>query len=574
MDIRSHLVFEIGTLNTRAGYFEEVGSHLRFINIAVESSTHLSPENNALTGVEKAIKALETKIGKPLLREGAVIAPEDVNGAGADHCEGSYSFGSAISTLIVDLGRKNNTEAIRSIAGRNNMRIADGVNDKDIFNLAFMLNVLQESEIELILVWVDGTSDQKKIEKLVELCQISTDVFGPDKAPYLLMIGDPRKLRQNSKELPRELENSAFFVPLRSAEDQADEIDHSIELITKRSIQRLNPSMMDVEQWINKELDHSDRYVERFIQLLARSLPMSKNILGIDLGASSILITGRVNGAFVHEKFDQLGVGAQFAKALSIVKMGTLMKRGVFISEDKVRNYIYARSLNPEYIPDQPEELSIHYEVARAMLRAAFEKFYAKYFPTKTKNRSELSIERIYLSGEIFTNAPKFHYLARLLLEGTKLPSAAEIYLDRFNIISMIGKLTWNAPELFDRLELKDCVTPICYAVPIHSTELEGTPVLKLRITTEGGEVVSAEIPKGDLFRLDLPQSGDVKLSFYPVGHTDAGSGKGIPREERLSGDVKTLLIDTRERPIELPSKLDERKNMITRWQIALGESL
>lgn len=572
MDIRSHLVFEIGTLNTRVGYFEEVGAHLRLIHSVVEPSTHMAPEHNGMLGVQKAIRLLEKKIDKQLLVEGRLICPEDGFGSGVDNCEGSYSFGSAISTLVIDLARKDNTENIREIAARNNMRISDGVNDKDVHDPAFMLNVLDESAIELILLWVDGSSDQRRIEQVIELSLIAKDVYGPEKQPFILMIGDPRKIRQSNNLFPLEFERLTLSVPLDGSPRDRHSIDRAISTITERQVQRAIPSMVDIKEWVGKNIVYSDRCVEEFVPLTAKHLHDETNVLHIDIGASSILLTGRVNGAIVREKYDQLGVGAQFAKALSVVKIPALLKRGAFPSEDKVRNYIFARSLHPEYIPDRADELAIHYEVTRAMLSFAFEKYYIKNFPARARDRRELAIDRIYVSGEVFTNAPHFHHLARLLLEGIKLPSSATIYLDRYNIVSMIGRITEDMQDRFERLELNSCVTPIFFAFPVRSTELEGSPVLKVRVSREDNPDEVIDVLKGDVVRVDL--KGATMVSFYPVGHTDVGFGSGISREEKFSSEIKTLLIDARERPIDLPSNFDERKNTITRWQIALGEVL
>lgn len=571
MNIRSHLVFEIGTLNTRVGYFEEVGSRLRFINSAIESSTHMAPENNAKIGILKAIRALEGKLGKQLLREGALIIPEDANGEGADACAGLFSFGSAISTLVVDLARKDNTENILDIVARNNMWVADVVNDKDILNPAFMLNVLEESAIELIFVWVDKNTDLKKIENVIELARLAQDVFGPEFSPYLLMIGDQRKLRQISVKV-RDLGTHIFVVPFSGDNGFFNEVDPGINLITERRVYRMIPTMADIKQWINKDISYSDLYTDLFIRSIAKTLPKGKNILHIDIGASSILLTGRVNGVFAREKFDQLGVGVQFIKALSVIKLPSLMKLGAFPSEDKVRNYIFTRSLQPGYIPDRSDELAIHYEVARAMLRHAFDTFHTKYFPSNTKNRNELAIDRIYLSGEIFTNAPEFHYLARLVLEGLKLHSAAAVYLDRYNISSMIGKITENASEVYNSMDLRSCVVPAFYVFPAQSNMEDGDPIVKCQLMDEDSEKI-LQFAKGEIGRIDLSENSGENVLFQPIGHTDVGAGKGIPIEALIPGEFKILLIDARERPLELPSKLEDRKNLITRWQVSLEES-
>lgn len=575
MKSRSYLILEIGTLNTRAGYFEEVGSRLRLIQTTTEPSTQLDVERDVMKGVLNAIKTLEKKIDKRLLAGTDLITPEDENGQGVDSVEAIYSFGSPISTLVVDLAKKDNTEVIRNIAARNNIRIVDSVSEKYLLDSAFMLRVVEDSAIELILLWVDSSSDAGKIEKLVELFLISHDVFGKENSPSLIVIGDQRKIRQGLKGLSREHSQKAASVPVRSiAETGAiEEIDDKlVELIEYRR-SKLIPSMGDLKQFVHKNISFSDRYNKALVAEFGAREENKRNIVHIDIGASSILLTGWINGKLIQEKAEYLGIGSQFINALSVVKMPNLMRRTNFPSEEKIRNYVFQRSLNPDYIPDRQEELTIHYELVRNNLRVAFEKFYTNNFPSKTKNKHDLAIDDVYLSGEVFTNAPQFQYLARLVLEGIKIPSSACVYIDRYNSAAMIGKLISNDPLKFEQLDLKGCILPSFLSIPARSSEHDGDLIGKIMVTEANGVEKVSDIIKGDLLRLDIQEPAGVKIVVQPIGHTDVGKGKGARDEHTLPDGFNMIIVDARERPISLPAEIEERRNVIVRWQMALGGS-
>lgn len=574
MKSRSFLVLEIGTLNTRAGYFEEVGSRLRFIDAASGESTHYPLPGNALAGVLESVKSLETKLNKKLMQSDELITPEAADSSGVDICRVNFSFGTPVSTLVVDLSKKDMGDSIRGVIARNNLKITDSVNGEDVLDLATMLRIIEDSAIGLLLIWVEGSVDSKKLNALLEVFLVAQAIFGIKNSPSLLMIGDERKISQIVQQTGIKKIAGVEIVEIRQ-KDQIEldqRIDQAVLHLIENHRKLAISSLKDVSNWCKAEIGYSDQFTKGFIAAISKNISPLHNLLHVDFGASSILITARVNGQLVQQKFENLGIGSQFVNSLdSYPGFKTLVKRDAQ-SAIKIQNYAFQRSLMPEYIPDRDDEAMIHYELMAGNLRTAFLDFYSNHFPRRTRDKRELWIEKIYLSGEVFTNPTRFHYMARLLLEGLNLRSPAEIYLDRYNIASMIGRLEAGFPEIAEKLDLRGSILPSFWVIPVRSSEHEGELVLKIRLGRQGEAEEIVSIYKGDLTRINLPPGKSKNVTIVPVGHTDAGWGKRTPHEGTFPEGFNTLIIDAREQPLNLPVNADEHKNLVLRWQVALGD--
>jgi|GEM_PF-4853041 len=574
MKSRSFLVLEIGTLNTRAGYFEEVGSRLRFIDAASGESTYFPLPGNAMAGVLESVKSLEIKLNKKLMTGDELITPELEDSSGVDVCRVNFSFGTPVSTLVVDLSKKDMGDAIREVVARNNLKIADSVHGNDMLELAMMLRIIEESAIGLLLIWAEGSVDSKKLEAVLEVFLVAQTIFGIQNSPSLLLIGDERKLTRTILQI--EIKNLAGVQIVEVKQKDRMVLDRKIDQAVLKLIENHRKqavsSLKDVSIWCKGEIGYADQFTKSFIELISNKIAPPENLLHVDFGASSILLTARVNGKIVQQKFENFGIGSQFVNSLdSYPAFKTLAKRDAY-SADKIQNYAFQRSLIPEYIPFRDDEALIHYDLMAGNLRAAFLDFYSNHFPRRTRDKRELWIEKVYLSGEVFTNPPRFHYMARLLLEGLNLSSPAEIFLDRYNLASMIGCLDAGFSDTSEKLDLRGSLLPSFWAIPVRSSEHLGELVLKIRLGQPGKEEKIVNVYKGDLTRINHQPGKSNKVTIFPVGHTDAGWGKRSPYEGTLPEGFTTLIIDARDQPLNLPANPDERKNLVLRWQVTLGD--
>jgi hypothetical protein len=56
-----------------------------------------------------------------------------------------------------------------------------------------------------------------------------------------------------------------------------------------------------------------------------------------------------------------------------------------------------------------------------------------------------------------------------------------------------------------------------------------------------------------------------------PGRSVDLAAGKGVPVERRVPGGVVGVVLDGRGRPLQLPTKAEERVHALKRWHASLN---
>jgi ribulose kinase len=100
----SLLALDIGSVTTRAAYFDVVEGQYRFIGLGQSPTTLEAPARNIAFGVQAAIEALQTAIGRQLVDEnGQLVLPSQPNGTGVDSLCATVSAGEVLKTVLVGL---------------------------------------------------------------------------------------------------------------------------------------------------------------------------------------------------------------------------------------------------------------------------------------------------------------------------------------------------------------------------------------------------------------------------------------------------------------------------------------
>ena len=113
----SLLAIEIGSVTTRAAYFDVVEGQYRFISMAQSPTTANAPFHNVVYGVKYAIEELQNLIGKPLMDEdGRLTIPSQPDGIGVDNFAATISAGDAIKTVVVGLLPDVSLKSVENLA--------------------------------------------------------------------------------------------------------------------------------------------------------------------------------------------------------------------------------------------------------------------------------------------------------------------------------------------------------------------------------------------------------------------------------------------------------------------------
>ncbi|HZC67793.1 MAG TPA: hypothetical protein VE201_04165, partial [Nitrospirales bacterium] len=70
---------------------------------------------------------------------------------------------------------------------------------------------------------------------------------------------------------------------------------------------------------------------------------------------------------------------------------------------------------------------------------------------------------------------------------------------------------------------------------------------------------------------LPLAVGEEATVAMTPARSVDLGAGKGMPVERRVRGGVVGVVLDGRGRPLQLPTKTEERVGALKQWHSALN---
>ncbi|MEC4670200.1 MAG: methylaspartate mutase, partial [Nitrospirota bacterium] len=81
----------------------------------------------------------------------------------------------------------------------------------------------------------------------------------------------------------------------------------------------------------------------------------------------------------------------------------------------------------------------------------------------------------------------------------------------------------------------------------------------------------SGTLAFGELKLLSLGPDERAQVTLQPAKHVDAGEGRGKSVTREVRGGVVGLLLDGRGRPLQMPTKFEDRLATLSRWHQAVG---
>jgi hypothetical protein len=181
--------------------------------------------------------------------------------------------------------------------------------------------------------------------------------------------------------------------------------------------------------------------------------------------------------------------------------------------------------------------------------------------------------EPIIAGGGILTQAPTTGQALLMLLDGLQPTGVTTIALDQNGLLPALGA----AAEINSILPIHvlDSSTFLSLGTiisPVGSAKY-GSPVLKVKITYEGGAEKSLEVKYGNLEVIPLPMGQPASLQIQPLNRFDVGMGS--PGRggtlTRVAGGALGIIIDARARPLRLPAEPNQRREIQKKWLQALG---
>jgi hypothetical protein len=214
--------------------------------------------------------------------------------------------------------------------------------------------------------------------------------------------------------------------------------------------------------------------------------------------------------------------------------------------------------------------------LAREVLSKAMHEALAS-FP-KDANRLETNtlptFDPIVVSGAVFTNAPSLAQSMLMILDALQPTGIQRILLDKNHLTPGLGAASSVSPALVSQLLLDPTVLlNLGFVISPVSKTRAGTQILKIRIQYQSGYETTVNIHQGNIRIIPIPAGQKARVYIDPLHRANIGFGPGKGTSIQVVGGHFGLVVDARGRPLELPQKLESRRNLLLKWQQAFNRA-
>jgi hypothetical protein len=578
IDADSLLAIDVGAITTRAILFDVVDGRYRFLATGTAPSTIDAPFNDISEGVRMALDQLQSITGRTLVGpDELLIVPGKPDGSGVDTISATISVGAPLRVVAVGLLEDVSLESARNLATTTYARVVENISLNDRRRPEARIDAILRLRPDLILA-AGGTQNgaSQSVLKLLESVGLASYLMPDDQRPEVLFAG-------NQALVPEVKSSLSKFASLHVAPNirptlEIEELGASqVQLVDifRRVRKRQIPGVEELDSWAGGGLMPTATAFGRIVRFLSKMYGSAKGVLGVDLGASAASVAAAFSGDLKVGVYPQLGLGKGITGLLELSSLSDITRwMHLEISDEYVQEYIYNKALYPNSLPVTEEELAIEQALARQALRLSVLKTMSGLPPKVLRYGAELLpwFEPIVASGSVLTRAPNHAHSLFTLLDGLQPTGVTTFVLDQNHLAPALGAAAAINPILAVQvlesstfLNLGTVISPVGRARP-------GTPVLRVKMTYEGGNETSLDVKQGTLELLPLPLGQAARIHLQPLHRFDVGmGGAGRGGGLRVVGGVLGVVIDARGRPLRLSDDPVRRRELIRKWRWTLG---
>lgn len=568
-EIESVLAIDIGSVNTRAVLFDLVGDSYRMLAASIAPSTHLAPIRDVQEGMAAAVRSLEEITGRSLLDSNQkLIIPSSSDGEGVDHLALTSSAGPDIRVTAMGLLGSYSLAAVEKLAGGLYARVVDRVSLGDNRKPEDRLNAFIQSDSDLVIL-AGGTNQgaTRAVLRMTDQLRLGLQTCPQEERPPVFFTGN-ETLHARVEEMLESLTQVKLapnVMPGALSDDTGPAEEALVELINEIRAKKVC-GFTDLERISGQPTWPTAGAEGRILRFQSLQQDPLRTVAGVNVGASASHFIAAVNGELNTSVYRGLGVGQAAAEALSRLGIQSIMRwLALNIPENEVRDYLWQKSLYPAGLSTTVETMEIEQALARSVL-AEMKRIHLG-IPTLAFE----GFEPILASGAVIAQAPTLVQSLLIILDGLQPSGVTTILCDRFGLLSGLGVTASINPALVVQVLETGILTNIGTVVSPTFRAKIGEPVLRVRIQEDEKDKKEFEIKKGEIVRLPLGVNQSGHLTIKPLKHMGGYSGS---KSLKVIGGELGVIIDTRGRAISLPNDEELRRDVLTKWNNSLQESL
>ncbi len=594
-EIRSILATDCGSTTTKAILIEKRGDEYQLVVRGEAPTTVEAPVEDVTAGVINAITEVEELAGRKLLDNGVIIKPQNGD-AGVDIYISTSSAGGGLQMMVAGVVRNMTAESAERAALGAGAIVMDVIASNDKRLPHEKIERIRQLRPDMFLL--SGGIDGGTTSHVVELAEIIAAARPQPRLGIAYELPLIYAGNKDARELIRERLDGVMALQivdnLRPVLEREDLMPtrHKIQQQFLEHVMAQAPGYKKLIDWTDAPIMPTPGAVGEIIQTVASQQDIQ--VVGVDIGGAttdvfSVFKNRDVEAIFNRTVSANLGMSYSVSNVLAEAGINNVLRWVPFdIEVDDLRNRVKNKMIRPTTIPQTLQELVLEQAIAREALRLAFEQHkqlavelrgvqqqrtISEAFDQAASGQTlvnMLSLDMLVGSGGVLSHAPRRQQSMLMMIDAFQPEGTTHLAVDSIFMMPQLGVLaqvnTEAATHVFERdclIHLGSCIAPI-------GMGKEGETCLSIELNIPDKPVVSEDIPYGELrlYPLNIGEQASVKLQ--PSRKFDVGAGRGTLVETTAMGGVVGLVVDTRGRPLEIPTDSTRRVTQLTEWQEAL----
>lgn len=574
----SLISIDVGSVNTRAHFFDNVEGRYRFLASGEAPSTIGAPAFDLNLGVLEALDQLQEFTGRTLLTDrGLLVSRDNEDGVGANAVSTTFSGGPPLNVVTVGLLGEVSLASVNKLVNSSYCKVVESLSLNDRRKPEAIINAICQTLPDLVVV-AGGTNRgaSRSVVRLASYLALALNLIPEEQRPQVLFVGNEHLQEEIDNLLGAltQLHHSPNIRPHLDNENFGPARQALTQIYFDIQARKLD-GLKELRELSEGNILPAASALGRVVRFLSTVIDAPKGMLGIDLGASSTTVASAFSGDLQLRVFPDLGVGGSLPGMIAETHLPQIMRWLPYdLPEDFVLDYLHNKPLFPRTLPVSPEELSIEQAAARQVMRLAIGKSLPLLPPDAIYPLPGTVpwFDRILVSGASVARAPRLEQSLLMILDAIQPVGIATLILDQNNLINAVGASAEIDPLLaIHVLESNSFINLGTVISPVGNMRGNGNPLLRIQIVREGEREDVVEIREGGLTTIPLPMGRVADVYVQPLQNVNIGLGAGRGGwVRRVVGGVFGLVIDARGRPIQIPTSLNRRQEALRSWQDAL----
>ncbi|HEX8036363.1 MAG TPA: glutamate mutase L [Ktedonobacterales bacterium] len=576
----SLLMVDCGSSHTKAALIDTVDGRFRLLARAQAATTLAPPARDLMLGVRDAIAAIERTTGRMLLRDGQLLTPEQDDGSGVDGLALATSIGGPLRILTSGPGREALTGLVhRSIGGlfvelNATPTLSPSTTPAEWQQMLAQVHAVHPHAM-LVIGYPSGVSrGQGSIEETAQVVARWLDALrepAPDVEQDqsfglpVIFTGNPNDIGSLQSTLQGRTPSLLAVDALSPS--TLTPLNRSVNGLYETSVLRGLPGYNSIRAMSSTPPAATITALAGMVRYLAQHY--QTNVVGVDVGSSSTSLAGATAQAeFLPAVDPNAGVGSgigHILRARGIEAVSRWLTTPT--SEDELREYALMRMLRPHALPATARELEFEYAFAR-------EAIYLALRAPGARLAGLHPLDVLLGTGGVLANVPQPAMGALLMLDALQPRGVTSLVLDTAHIANMLGSVAGlNSTAAAQVAESDAVLLQLGTVISPVGIPADGEPALRVVVEFADGRKHVEDVPSGVLARLPVAPGEQAFMGLYPAPTVDVGLGPGqqARASEPVVGGALGLIVDTRGRPLVLPTDPAERMAQQVQWRQALG---